>query len=70
MPIISSYRPSESKKTLNKITLGRGQNMFQLALAWVLRDHRVTSVTIGVSSVSPIEDAVGIQNNLEYTSEA
>ena len=56
-------------KALNEIAKSRGQKMSQLALAWVLRDKRVTSVIIGASKVSHIEDAVGIQNNLEFTSE-
>ena len=43
--------------------------MSQLALSWVLRDKRVTSVIIGASKVSQIEDAVAIQENLEFSSE-
>jgi len=56
-------------KALNEIAKKRGQKMSQLALAWVLRDKRVTSVIIGASKVSHIEDAVGIQSNLEFSSE-
>lgn len=54
---------------LNEIAKNRGQKMSQLALAWVLRDKRVTSVIIGASKVSHIIDAVGIQDNLEFSSE-
>ncbi|MCF8274276.1 MAG: L-glyceraldehyde 3-phosphate reductase [Flavobacteriaceae bacterium] len=54
---------------LNDIAKKRDQKMSQLALAWVLRDKRVTSVIIGASKVSHIEDAVGIQKNLEFSSE-
>lgn len=54
---------------LNKIAKKRGQKMSQLALTWVLRDKRVTSVIIGASKVSHIEDAVGINKNLELSSE-
>jgi L-glyceraldehyde 3-phosphate reductase len=43
--------------------------MAQLALAWVLRDKRVTSVIIGASKVSQIEDAVGILDKMEFTTE-
>ena len=43
--------------------------MSQLALSWVLRDKRLTSVIIGASKVSQIEDAVAIQANLEFSSE-
>ena len=56
-------------KALNEIAKSRGQKMSQLALAWVLRDERVTSVIIGASKVSHIEDAVGIQQNLHFTNE-
>jgi L-glyceraldehyde 3-phosphate reductase len=56
-------------KKLNKIAQERGQKMSQLALAWVLRDKRITSVIIGASKVSQIEDAVGIQANLKFSTE-
>ncbi len=56
-------------KKLNEIAAARGQKMAQFALAWVLRDKRITSVIIGASKVSQIEDAVSIQSNLEFTSE-
>lgn len=54
-------------RKLNEIAQRRGQKMSQLALAWVLRDERITSVIIGASKVSQIEDAVGVQANLEFT---
>jgi len=54
---------------LNKLAVRRGQKMSQLALVWVLRDPRVTSVIIGASKVSQIEDAVGIQSNLNLSAE-
>jgi L-glyceraldehyde 3-phosphate reductase len=54
-------------KKLNEIAQNRSQKMSQLALAWVLRDKRITSVIIGASKVSQIEDAVGIQANLELS---
>jgi L-glyceraldehyde 3-phosphate reductase len=59
----------EKVKKLNALAAKRGQKMSQLALAWVLRDKRVTSVIIGASKVSHIEDAVGIQSNLDFTSD-
>lgn len=57
----------EKVKRLNEIAKKRGQKMSQMALAWVLRDDRITSVIIGASKVSHIEDAVAIQTNLEFT---
>jgi L-glyceraldehyde 3-phosphate reductase len=59
----------EKVKKLSQIASDRGQNMAQLALAWVLRDKRVTSVIIGASKVSQIEEAVGIGAKLEFTAE-
>ncbi|WP_299162400.1 L-glyceraldehyde 3-phosphate reductase [uncultured Eudoraea sp.] len=56
-------------KRLNEIAESRGQKMAQMALAWVLRDKRVTSVIIGASKVSQIEDAVGILDKMEFTTE-
>lgn len=59
----------EKVKALNVIAKKRGQKMAQLALCWVLRDPRVTSVIIGASKVSQIEDAVGILDSLEFSNE-
>ncbi len=50
----------EKVKALNLIAKERGQKMSQLALSWVLRDARVTSVIIGASKVAQIKDAVAI----------
>lgn len=52
---------------LNKIAEDRGQKMSQLALSWVLRDPRVTSVIIGASKVSQIEEAVEIVDHPELS---
>ena len=46
-------------RALNELAKRRGQTLAQLALAWVLRDERVTSVLIGASSVRQLEDNVG-----------
>ena len=56
-------------KALNDIALKRGQKLAQMALAWVLRDKRVTSVIIGASKVSHITDAVNAQTNIHFSSE-
>jgi L-glyceraldehyde 3-phosphate reductase len=56
-------------KKLNEVAEARGQKMAQLALSWVLRDKRVTSVIIGASKVVQIEDAVGILGKMEFTPE-
>jgi len=59
----------EKVKKLNEIAARRGQKMSQMALAWLLKDNRVTSVIIGASKVSQIEEAVAIQENLNFSSE-
>ena len=43
-------------RALNEIAASRGQSLAQLALSWVLRDQRVTSVLIGASSVAQLEE--------------
>ena len=54
---------------LNEIAIQRGQTMAQLALSWVLRDGRVTSVLIGASKVQQIDDAVGALDNTSFSAE-
>jgi L-glyceraldehyde 3-phosphate reductase len=54
---------------LNEIARGRGQSLAQMAIAWVLRDSRVTSALIGVSSVAQLEDSVAALNNLSFAGE-
>ena len=54
-------------RALNEIAKGRGQTLAQLALAWVLRDSRVTSTLIGASSVQQLEDNVAAARRLDLT---
>lgn len=54
---------------LNEIASNRGQSLAQMALAWVLRNDRVTTVLIGASKVKQIEDNVEIVKKLEFTKE-
>jgi L-glyceraldehyde 3-phosphate reductase len=56
-------------RALNDIAAQRGQSLAQLALAWALRDPRVTSVLIGASSVAQLEANVGALDNLSFTAE-
>jgi len=55
--------------SLKKIAEQRGQSLAQMALAWVLRDNRVTSALIGASRVEQIEENVAVLNNLQFTSQ-
>jgi L-glyceraldehyde 3-phosphate reductase len=54
---------------LNEIAQRRGQSLAQMAIAWVLRDARVTSALIGASSVAQLEDSVAALGNLEFSGE-
>ena len=52
---------------LNEIARERGQSLAQMALAWVLRDPRVTSTLIGVSSLRQLDTNLGALDNLAFT---
>jgi L-glyceraldehyde 3-phosphate reductase len=54
-------------RSLNDIAVGRGQTLAQMALAWALRDQRVSSVLIGASSVAQLEDSLAATENLSFT---
>lgn len=54
-------------RRLNEIAQGRGQSLAQMALAWVLRDPRVTSVLVGASSVAQLDDNLDVLDNLELS---
>ena len=56
-------------RALNDIALRRGQSLAQMAIAWALRDSRVTSVLIGASSVAQLEQNVTALDHLEFTSD-
>jgi L-glyceraldehyde 3-phosphate reductase len=54
---------------LNELAAGRGQSLAQMAIAWVLRDDRVTSALIGASSVAQLENSLGALERLDFTEE-
>ncbi|HEX6457554.1 MAG TPA: L-glyceraldehyde 3-phosphate reductase [Thermoleophilaceae bacterium] len=54
-------------RALNDIARGRGQSLAQMALAWVLRDERVTSALIGASSVRQLDDNLDSLNKLDFS---
>ena len=56
-------------RALNEIAKGRGQSLAQMAIAWVLRDPRVTSALIGASSVAQLEQNVAALENLDFSTE-
>jgi L-glyceraldehyde 3-phosphate reductase len=59
----------ERVRALNEIAAGRGQSLAQLALAWTLRDGRVTSTLIGASSVAQLEQNVAALERLDFDAE-
>ncbi len=59
----------ETIKNLNAIAQSRGQSLAQMAIAWLLKDPRVTSVLIGASSVKQLNDNLGTLANLEFSRE-
>ncbi|OAP25251.1 L-glyceraldehyde 3-phosphate reductase [Amycolatopsis sp. M39] len=56
-------------RALGEIAARRGQTLAQLALAWALRDPRMTSLVIGASSVKQLEDNVAALDTLSFTAE-
>ena len=56
-------------RALNEIARRRGQSLAQMALAWVLRDPRVTTTLIGASSPEQIRENVGALANLDFSAE-
>ncbi|MFN8410968.1 MAG: L-glyceraldehyde 3-phosphate reductase [Anaerolineales bacterium] len=54
---------------LNDLAKSRGQTLAQMSLAWVLRHETMTSVLIGASKISQIEDAVGMLNKLDFSND-
>lgn len=56
-------------RRLNKIAEDRGQSLAQMAIAWLLKDDRVTSVLVGASSARQLRNSVGALDNLAFTEE-
>jgi L-glyceraldehyde 3-phosphate reductase len=56
-------------RALREIARRRGQSLARMALAWVLRDERITSAIVGASSVAQLDDSVGAIENLRFDPE-
>jgi L-glyceraldehyde 3-phosphate reductase len=54
-------------RALNSIASDRGQTLAQMAIAWVLRDPRVTSALVGASSVAQLDDTLGALERLDFS---
>ena len=59
----------EKIRQLNTMAEERGQKLSQMALAWVLREEKVTSVLIGASKTTQLDDAVGMLQNRHFSTE-
>ncbi len=54
-------------RALNNMAENRGQSLAQMAIAWLLKDERITTVLVGVSRVSQLVDNIGSLDNLEFS---
>jgi L-glyceraldehyde 3-phosphate reductase len=54
-------------RALNKVAKGRGQTLAQMAIAWVLRDNRVTSALVGARNVEQLDDSLDALKKLKFT---
>jgi L-glyceraldehyde 3-phosphate reductase len=68
-PKLLSDETLEKIRGLNEIAQARGQSLAQLALAWTLRDPRITSTLVGVSSVEQLETNVATVDKLELSND-
>jgi L-glyceraldehyde 3-phosphate reductase len=66
-PDLLSDEALERIRSLNEFALGRGQTLAQMALAWTLRDPRVTSTVFGASSVEQLESSLGALERLDFS---
>jgi len=57
----------EKVQNLNKIAQGRGQTLAQMAIAWLLKDPRITTVLVGASSPQQMLDNIGTLKNLQFS---
>lgn len=65
---VTPYKIEKARK-LNELAENRGQTLAEMALAWALRDHRMTSLIIGASSVAQLADNLKAIDNLEFSAE-
>ncbi|PZV40456.1 aldo/keto reductase, partial [Mesorhizobium kowhaii] len=59
----------ERVRELNAIAVDRGQTLAQMAIAWTLRDPRITSALVGARNVAQLDDSLGALENLEFNAE-
>jgi L-glyceraldehyde 3-phosphate reductase len=66
-PDLLSDEALERIRSLNEFARGRGQTLAQMALAWTLRDPRITSTVFGASSVEQLESSLGALGRLDFS---
>jgi L-glyceraldehyde 3-phosphate reductase len=66
-PDLITDETMEKIRALNELAAGRGQTLAQMALAWTLRDPRMTSTVMGASSIEQLEDNVGALEKLDFS---
>jgi L-glyceraldehyde 3-phosphate reductase len=66
-PDLLTDQALEKIRALNDIAKRRGQSLAQMALAWTLRDPRVTSTLVGASSVEQLDANLGALDQLEFS---
>jgi L-glyceraldehyde 3-phosphate reductase len=54
-------------RALNEVAKGRGQSLAQMAIAWVLRDKRITSALIGARNVEQLDNSLDALNHIQFT---
>ena len=64
-----THEKVEAARQLNEIARRRGQTLAEMALAWVLKDERMTSVIVGASSVNQLADNLKTLEHLEFTAD-
>ena len=57
----------EQIRQLNEVAISRGQTLAQMAIAWLLKDSRITSVLVGVSKPEQLDDNVNAVKNTQFS---
>jgi L-glyceraldehyde 3-phosphate reductase len=65
---ITEERVAKARK-LNEIAVKRGQSLAQMAIAWVLRGGKVSSVLVGASNLDQMKENIAALKNLSFTND-
>ena len=68
-PDLLTHENVDRIRALNAIADARGQSLAQMAIAWVLRDPRVTSALIGARTVAQLDESLDAVNRLDFTAD-